>query len=224
MAITDNQTKRRTDMAEDTGVAKAKKEPAEEVLVEMEDGTKVNFVGKRKMNKTSVEADDGSLSVRVDFRNGSTRTYKLNPDLLRKFALHGAEQKYGDEVAGIDDLDDAVVAMDDLHSRLTKGEWTQARESSGFAGASIVIRALMESTGKTQDAIKAFLEGKLEADKAAKEGTEQKPLTRAALYAALRNSEKLKPIVARLEAEKAAKAKGANKVNVDDILAEAGAQ
>jgi hypothetical protein len=199
---------------------KPAKAPPEEVLVEMEDGSKVNFVGKRKMNKTSIEGDDGTLAVRVDFRNGSTRTYQLNSALLKKFALHGAEQKYGDEVAGIDDLDDAVVAMDDLHSRLSKGEWTQARESSGFAGASVVIRAMMESTGKTQEAVKAFLESKLEASKAAAEGTDAKPLTRAALYAALRGSEKLKPIVARLEAEKAAKAKGANKVDADAILGE----
>lgn len=208
-------------MAEQAVTKTAKKEPEVE-LVSMEDGRKVEFVGKRKMNKESGQLESGALSIRIDFRNGKTRTYPLNPALINTFALHGAEQKYGDEAAGLEELDDAVEAIDALHERLTKGEWTQAREASGFAGASIVIRAMCEQTGKTAEAIKAFVEAKLAASEAEAQasGGEKKALTRQALYTALRNSEKLKPIVARLEAERAAKQKGASKVDADAILGE----
>lgn len=177
----------------------AKAEPQLE-SVKMTDGRIVDFVGKRKMQKESFVSEDGSISLRVDFRNGETREFPLNPALYTKFAAHGAEQKYGDECAGLEDVEDMVIAMDELHSRLQNGEWTVRREGSGIAGTSTLLRALVEHTGKTVDQIKAFLSNKTQAEKMA-----------------LRANPKIKPIVDRIEAEKASKAA---KVDTSALIAE----
>jgi hypothetical protein len=179
-----------------TANAKAK---AEVEVVQMKDGRSVDFVGKRKLLKESIFAENGEVSVRLDFRNGETRTYTIPESLTAKFAAHGAEQKLGDETAGIDDTDDMVLAVDELIGRLTGPEgWSTRREGSGMAGTSVLLRALVEFSGKTTEQVKEFLTGKSQAEKLA-----------------LRNSAKLKPIVDRLEAEKAAK--GA-KVDTDALL------
>jgi len=166
--------------------------------VTLTDGRKVEFAGKRKMQKeTLVEGD--KVGIRIDFRNGETRTYWSPIELVLRFAGHGMEQKYGDECAGVEDVDDMVLATDDLDSRIQKLEWSVKREGGGFGGTSVLLRALVEFSGRTAEQVKEFLAGKTQAEKMA-----------------LRNSAKLKPIVDRLEAEKAAK--GA-KVDTDSLLA-----
>jgi hypothetical protein len=167
--------------------------------VEMQDKRKVDFVGKRKLLKETI-IDGDMVAVRLDFRNGETRIFKIPDGLLFKFAGHGGQQKLGDECAGIDDVDDMTLAVDDLISRLEKGEWTQKREGTGFGGMSILLRALMELSGKTAEQVKEFLTGKSQTEKMA-----------------LRNSAKVKPIVEKLEVEKAAK--GA-KVDTEALLAQ----
>lgn len=168
--------------------------------VTMSDGRKVDFAGKRKLIKESVFDEGGHPSIRLDFRNGETRTFHLPKGLLMKFAAHGAEQKYGDETAGVTDIDDMVLAVDELHERLSKGEWATRREGSGMAGTSVLLRALVELSGKDPASIKQFLSGKTQAEKMA-----------------LRNSAKVKPIVERLEAEKIAKS---SHVDTESLLAE----
>lgn len=167
--------------------------------VTMEDSRVVEFAGKRKLLKTASFADDG-VQIRLDFRNGQTRLFTVPAPLLAKFAAHGAEQKLGDEIAGLEDIDDCVLAMDELIDRLYGGEWGQKREANGMAGTSILARALCELTGKTRDQIKTFLSAKTQADKVA-----------------LRNSAKVKPIVDRLESEKVNKG---SKVDTDALLGE----
>lgn len=166
--------------------------------VTLTDGRQVDFAGKRKMLKETIIEGD-TVAVRLDFRNGATRTFVLPPELILRFAGHGAEQKYGDETAGVDDVDDMVMAVDDLDSRIQKGEWSIKREGGGMAGTSVLLRALMEFSGRTQEQVKEFLSGKSQAEKLA-----------------LRNSPKVKPIVERLEAEKASRAA---KVDTDALLA-----
>ena len=187
-----------------TGTAKpVKKEPTINTVT-LTDGRIVDFVGKRKLLKASEVTPDGKIQTTLDFVNGETRTFTIPDALLAKFASHGAEQKLGDEIAGVDDIEDAVMAIDDLIDRLYNGEWGVARDKSGLAGASILMRALVESTGKTADEIKKFLSDKTAAQKAA-----------------LRTNPKIKPIVDRLEAEKAAKsAKKADAVDTDALLNE----
>lgn len=172
-------------------------EPTTYETVTMTDGKLVDFPGKRSCIKTSVKSDAG-LQVRLDFRNGETRLFTLPDTMLQDFALHGAEQKLGDEMAGVKDLDDAILALDELIERLYNGEWGVRREASGIAGTSVLARALVEHTGKPIDAIKAFLKDKTQAEKVA-----------------LRANPKIKPIVDRLEAEKVSKA---SKVDTDSLL------
>ena len=181
---------------------KAKKE-TEYTTVTMDDGRVVDFPGKRRMQKSSIETDAGELQVRLDFVNGETRLFTLPLELISKFALHGAEQKLGDEISGLDDVDDAVMAIDDLMDRLNTGEWSIKRESSGLAGASVLARALIELTGKHATAVKADLKLLSQAEKNA-----------------LRDHPKLKPIIAKLEEGK--KKKVAVVVDTDALLSKFG--
>jgi hypothetical protein len=176
------------------------KKQTEIELVTMNDGRKVEFAGKRRLIKESFISDSGEVSIRLSFRNGENRTFTIPPALMAKFAAHGAEQKLGDEVAGLKkpdgtdaDTDDMVLTIDDLVERLNAGEWNVKREGNGMAGTSVLIRALCELYNKPVDAIKGFLKDKTQAEKVA-----------------LRNNPKVKPIVEKIEAERASK-----KTNVD---------
>ena len=180
-------------------MAAEKKTPVVETIT-MEDGRIVDFPGKRKLQKEAQVTPEGKVQVRLDFKNGQTRLFAIPDNMQAKFAAHGAEQKLGDEIAGLEDIEDCVLAVDELIDRLYNGEWGVKRESSGLAGTSVLARALVEHTGKTAEQIKAFLGTKSQAEKVA-----------------LRNNPKIKPIVERIEAEKAAK--GA-KVDTDSMLGE----
>lgn len=158
--------------------------------VTMSDGRVVNFVGKRQMLKDSIFGDDGSITVRFDFRDGTTLNYQPIASLISRLAAHGAEQKIGDAAAGEKDVGDMVLAIEQQIDRLNNGEWRVAREGGGMSGTSVLLRAMVELAGgkKTVEQVKAWLKDKTPKDKLA-----------------LRQSEKLKPIVDRLEAEKATK-------------------
>ncbi len=198
------------------------KEPKAEVAreeVAMTDGRKVSFAGKKKMLK-EVIIEGSNVGVRFDFRNGETRVFTVPQSLLLQCAGHGASQKIGDEVSGVDDLDDIVVGIDTIIERLNAGEWGAARttgEGGGFSGASVVIKAIMEATGKDAAKVKLFLQGKLDAAKARGEA-----LTRQGLYKSFRNpTTATGKIIARLELEKASKVAG---INSDDLLSELNAE
>ena len=164
---------------------KERKEPTVNTVT-MTDGRVVEFVGKRKMLKQALIGDDGAISLRIDFANGQTRQYALNPSLLAQYAGHGAEQKFGDECAGLEDVEDMVLATDKLHERVNEqGQWNLRREGSGFAGTSVLARALAELYNKPIEAIKAFLADKTAAEKMA-----------------IRGNPKVKPIIERIESER----------------------
>lgn len=172
--------------------------------VKMTDGREVEFAGKRRLLKDSWANDEGHF-LRLDFRNGETRTIHLPDSLISKFALHGAEQKYGDAVAGVkEDIDDMVLEIDDLDSRIQAGEWSTQREAGGMSGTSVLLRALVEYTGKPVEALRAFLKGKKQAEKLALRENGPEPL---------------RAIIARIESEKASKAAH---VDTDALLAEVG--
>ena len=204
-----------------------KKSKTEYTTVKMEDGRDVQFAGKRKVNKATVideskvmlEGDTitmtaGAVSVRMDYRNGVTRTYSPPLSLYAQFLGHGEEQKYGDELASPADKplseDDMVIATDDLHAEISQGKWGKGRAAGGggVSGASVVVQAIMEATGKDQATVKAYLQRKLDADK---------DLTRRALYDSFRvKGTKTGTIIERIEAAKVAKAA---KVDADSELA-----
>lgn len=180
----------------------ATKAETQYTTVTMDDGRVVDFPGKRRMQKESLSTAHGDLQVRLDFVNGETRLFKLPASLINTFALHGAEQKLGDEISGLDDVEDAVLAIDDLMDRLATGEWSIRRESSGLAGSSVLARALIELTGKSPVAVKADLKALSQAEKVA-----------------LRDHPKLSPIIQKLEADKKKKAPT---VDTDALLAKFG--
>lgn len=194
---------------------KPAKKVVERVTVEMADGRKVEFAGKKQMLKeVLLDRENGKVALRIDFRNGETRTFEPHDDLILEFIGHGMSQKYGDEAAGETDVDDMVVALDAIHERLADAKWS-GREGTGdgFSGASVVIRAIMEATEKDQATVKAFLQKKL--DTAAAKGEK---LTRQDLYKSFRNpGSKTGQIILRMEQEKAAKG---NKLDADDLLGE----
>ena len=180
-------------------VVKAKPEVQ---TVQMGDGRQVDFVGKRKMLKETI-IDGGKVTTRLDFRNGNTILFPVPDELLLQFAGHGAEQKLGDETAGEDDVDDMQLSVEALIERLNRGEWRTVREpGSSMSGTSVLMQAIVELSGKPKEEVKAFLAGKSQAEKLA-----------------LRNSERLRPIVQRLDSEKAAKN---NKVDTSALLGELG--
>lgn len=205
----------------------ASKSKTEYTQVVMTDGRTVQFAGKRKVNKETlldesliaVEGDvmqiqAGAIKLRMDFRNGETRTIPLPLSLLAQFAGHGAEQKFGDELATTADKplseDDMVIAIDDLTALVQAGKWGAGRASGGggVSGASVVVQAIMEATGKDLATVKAFLQKKLDADK---------DLSRRALYDSFRVAgTKTGQIIKRLEEAKLAKTA---KVDADAELA-----
>lgn len=157
--------------------------------VQMDDGRMVAFPGKRKIQKNTIISDDGRVTTSIDFRNGRTLSFTIPDEMLSKFAAHGAEQKLGDECAGLQEVDDCALAVEQLIDRLAAGEWSMKREGgNGLAGTSVLMRALIEFTGKTPEDIKTFLANKTQAEKVA-----------------LRNNPKIKPFVEKIEAEKASK-------------------
>lgn len=197
---------------------KAKRPPPEVTKVQMEDGREVSFTGKVAMLKDLEAGSDGvPVAVRFDFRNGVVRRWNYSDSpLLLQLAGHGAKQKIGDATAKAEDVDDMVLAVEDMISRLDSGNFNAERAAGdGFSGASVVIRAVMEATGKSQAEIKAWLESKLEAAKAAGQ-----QLTRNDLYQGFRKpGTKTAAIIARLEEEKRAKAA---KLDGDELLNELG--
>lgn len=188
-----------------TTPSKKKTREVENIL--MKDQRTVEFVGNRRLLKESFlpKTDEfGNVTpatVRLDFRNGETLYFAIPDSLLFQFALHGAEQKLGDETAGTEDVDDMVLDVEKLIKRLNTGEWSTQREG-GMSGTSVLLKALVELTGKTVEEMKAFLEKKTPKEKLA-----------------LRASPKIKPTIDRLEAEKAAKSAH---VDTDALLSEAG--
>jgi hypothetical protein len=146
-----------------------KKKSPEIELVDLEDGTKGEFVGKRKLNKSYILKDDGNLDhLRFEFRNGRVLLISVPPALVGRFAGHGGIQKYGDELAGMKpaegesevDIDDMVLEMEKLDESIQAGNWSTRKEGDGMGGTSVLIKALVEYGGKTVDQVKAFLKTK----------------------------------------------------------------
>lgn len=210
------------------------KSKTEVVAVTMTDGRVVNFAGKRKVNKETVideskividgdviQLQAGAVSIRMDFRHGATRLIPAPLSLLARFCGHGMEQKFGDELAAPADKplseEDMEVAIDDLNAEIQQGKWGKGRASGGggVSGASVVVQALVEVTGKDLATVKAYLQKKLDTT----EG-----LTRRALYDSFRVAgTKTGEVIKRLEAEKLAKSSKAAGLDADAELQNIGA-
>lgn len=171
--------------------------------VAMEDGRSVDFVGKKQILK-SYDVKDGQVVARFDLRNGKSVGITVPAELLNQAAGHGIVQKGGDSAAGAKNLDDAFEAILQVKENVEKGDWNARVEGSGFSGVSVLAKALVEHSkgAKSIEQIREWLKTKSQGDKVA-----------------LRNSASLRPIIERLEAEKASK--GA-KVDAEALLGELG--
>lgn len=211
--------------AQPTTGASAKKKEKPKIKVAMKDGREVEFPEDTKAKKSWIyqtgNVEGGALTeerdsksgettvsngkpvgVRWDFSNGETRTILLKDvaALAAEFQCHGISQKGGDEYASEKDVDDAVMAFDDLMDRLKKGDWSEQRGGGGFGGASILAKAISEVFGKSMEETRAFLRDLKPAEKMA-----------------LRQTPELKPTIEKLEAEKAS----GTKVDTAGLLAKA---
>jgi hypothetical protein len=231
-------------MSETQAAEAAGKSKTVYTTVKMTDGRKVNFPGKRKVQKETlideskivvdgsvVQLEEGAVSIRMDFLNGETRTMMLPLAMLAKFAGHGAEQKFGDELATTADKplseDDMVIAIDELNAQIQAGKWGAGRAEGGggVSGAGIVLQAILEASNEgraeagkplnTIADIKAYIQRILDKELSKPEAER---LTKRALYNSFRVAgTKTGIIIARLEAAKLAKEA---KVDANAALAE----
>jgi hypothetical protein len=157
--------------------------------------------------KTAEISEDGfDVTIRLDFVNGETRSLTLaaNKPLFAKFAAHGMLQKLGDEVAGLDDVEDMVIAEEELIARLESGEWGAERakgEGNALAGLSVLAKALVQVSGKTAEQVRAYLKTKNNSEKLA-----------------LRANPTIKPVIEELEAKKKQKPK--EEIDTNSLLDE----
>lgn len=125
--------------------------------VTLPDGSTVKFSARDKVKKMSYSLDDGTIMIRFVFRNGTVKESEFlptNPILVRA-AQHGLDQKIGDEFAKLDDVEDCIVAFEEMCERLQAGEWVAERESNGLSGVSLLAAALIRVTGKPRDEVLA---------------------------------------------------------------------
>lgn len=182
----------------------AKKIPEVE-KVTLTDGRIVDFVGRRKLIKNSKVNEDGSFSLELIYRNGQFTTINVPAEHFLNYAIHGASQKFGDTFNAEDDLDDAINAVEEMALRLAKGEWHVEREKGDGKGGSMLVQALVEALNVDRAKVQEFLLTKSVAHKRA-----------------LMLTDEIKPIIDRIKAEKAAKAKPKAKEAIDtgSLLAE----
>jgi len=162
--------------------------------VHMNDGRTQDFSGKRQVTSEGFVLDDGKIKLVTDFSNGQTLTTILPLELKDKAAAHGLKQKIHDSFAGEKNVGDMYEAANAIKQQIETGEWNAKREAGGFSGASLVLQALVEYTGKTMEQVRVFLQNKLEAGK-----NSEPPLTRQALYASFRKNQKIREIITKLE-------------------------
>ena len=164
-------------------------------LIKMTDGREVQFPGDTKAVTTLLKADGSDAEeqadvagIRFDFRNGETLTATAEDaakwGLTTRFVVHGLSQKIRDNYASVKEVDDAWEATNQLLMQLTKGTWSE--RATGEAGAGVLLRALVETTGQTPEDVRNILASLSASEK---------------IF--LRNSDELRPIITRLEAQRA---------------------
>lgn len=165
------------------------------------------------MNDTTKTIDattsTDTMSLTLTFSNGETivlTTAQISTEIANQALLHGLKQKLVDAAAISRNpdtgrsatVDDKYNAVREVYDRLLAGQWNKSRgEGSGTSGG-LLFRALCQMyADKTPDAIKAFLDKKTPAEKAA-----------------LRATPKIAAIIDTLRADKA------SDIDADELLAD----
>ena len=170
--------------------------------ITMSDGRTVDFPAKRRIVKEALYGDGGAPRVRLDFRNGQTLTFTPNlpptlSEVTLRLALHGALEVLD---SAAEETEDQVEGVSNRIARLDAGEWPIRGNGDDLAGSSVLLRALVEHTGKPPETVRAYL-----LKRSMKEKLE------------LRKDPLLAPIVQRLEAARRVKSTG---VDTQALLAE----
>lgn len=132
---------------------------------------------------------------------------QLTPEIIRHATLHGLKQKLVDAAAISRNTDtgrsattaDKFEAVREVHTRLLAGSWNKGREGGGAARGGLLLRALMEFSGKSREVAEAWLDAKTDAERSA-----------------LRKSPKIAEIIERL------KGPAVGGVDTDALLGELG--
>ena len=141
--------------------------PQAAVKVTFQDGKTIEFNARTKSVR-DVDEDKGEVTFYV--RTG--KMFKLalsdvSDSIEKKLALHGISQKVGDSASGLKDDGDIEEAFGTTIANLLADKWAAVRESSGFAGSSILALAVARVTGKDIEAVKATLRAMSDGDKKA---------------------------------------------------------
>ena len=181
---------------------KSKANPGKAIDVQMEDGRIVQFNSRAKM-RTTITLDNELATIIADFSNGQTLSFAVAlpadcTELQAKLFQFALKEKTHNQIAGVTDVADCFIAVRELFDLFAAGKWTAERKAGEGQGTSILQKAIMEVYGKTADEAYSYLKDKTHAQKMA-----------------LRNYEKLAPVIQRLEA-----AKASAKVDVDELLKE----
>ena len=174
------------------------------------------------MNSTkrnAMSVDIFETTVTVTFSNGkdlAIDTATLSPEIQRMAMMHGIKQKLVDagaiarntETGASASIDDKYAAVHEVYTRLTSpnGTWNKQRgdggESKSTGGTNnLLIRALMQMTGRGKDYVDQFLSAKTKEQRAA-----------------LKRNPRVVAIIAELQAAKA------GDVDTDALLGELGAE
>lgn len=158
----------------------------------------------------TIAADHSSLTLAFSHGEALTiRAADLSQTIIAQAIMHGLKQKLVDaaaisrntETGRAASVADKFEAVKEVHDRLLLGEWNKRREGGAGASGGLLFRALcrMYDGKKTADDIKAFLDAKTDAEKAA-----------------LRKNSKVAAIIEEIRAESA---KG-DAATGDDLLAD----
>lgn len=122
-------------------------------------------------------------SLTLEFSSGSVVMFRmsdLTPEIATQCMLHGLKQKLVDAAAISRNPDtgrsatvaDKYTAVKEVADRIRSGQWNKSRGDGSTTAGGLLFRALCQMyADKTPDAIKAFLDKKTPAEKAALRAT-----------------------------------------------------
>jgi hypothetical protein len=162
-------------------------------------------------NIPSITADITGTILTLTFSHGEALEIdaaKLTPEIQMQAMLHGLKQKTVDAAAIARDLDtgrsatiaDKFAAVKEVADRITgeQPSWNKVREAGATSSNSLLVRAIMELTGKPRATVENDLEARSKEERAA-----------------LRKNARVATIIVRLQSEKAD-----SSIDTDSLLEE----
>lgn len=146
-----------------------------------------------KLSKEAVFIDGQLSHIALEYADGTKATVEVPLGVFQEAAATGALYKLGQLSSGEEDLETLKTSVMELVTQWHAGEWRQRAE--GGSGTSIIQKAIMEYRGKTANEARDFLATKTMEEKVA-----------------IKRIPALAVIVARLEAEEAARLLAKGKV------------